>query len=75
MPGFYAGGPTDLVARAFADQLGRSTSQDALAAQGIAVIANTPEQAVPFFKSELDKHTALVKKSGATADCWRVPAG
>lgn len=42
--------------------------QQALGAQGIATILNTPEQAVGFFKTELDKHLALVKKSGATAD-------
>lgn len=42
--------------------------QQALSAQGIATIMNTPEQAAGFFKTELDKHLALVKKSGATAD-------
>ena len=42
--------------------------QAALAAQGIAVIGSPPEQAVPFFKSELDKHTVLVKRSGATVE-------
>jgi tripartite-type tricarboxylate transporter receptor subunit TctC len=42
--------------------------QDALAAQGIAVINSTPEEAVPFFKAEMEKHAALVKKSGATAE-------
>ncbi|WP_342131040.1 Bug family tripartite tricarboxylate transporter substrate binding protein [Hydrogenophaga sp. OTU3427] len=42
--------------------------QQAFAAQGIATIVSTPEQTVGFFKAELDKHLALVKKSGATAD-------
>lgn len=42
--------------------------QAALAAQGITPIVSPPEQAVGFFKTELDKHLALVKKSGATAD-------
>lgn len=42
--------------------------QQALGAQGIATIMNTPEQASGFFRTELDKHLALVRKSGATAD-------
>ena len=42
--------------------------QQALGAQGIATIMNTPEQAAGFFRTELDKHLALVRKSGATAD-------
>lgn len=41
---------------------------DALTAQGIAVIGGSPEQAEPFFRAELDKHTKLVQKSGATVD-------
>lgn len=48
--------------------LGQKEVQDALAAQGIAVINSTPEEAVPFFKAEMEKHAALVKKSGATAE-------
>ena len=42
--------------------------QDTLAAQGISVIGGTPEQALPFFKTELDKHLKLVKLSGASVD-------
>lgn len=42
--------------------------QQALGAQGIATIMNAPEQAAGFFRTELDKHLALVRKSGATAD-------
>jgi tripartite-type tricarboxylate transporter receptor subunit TctC len=63
--------PPALVAKIYADTktvLAQKEVQSALAAQGIAVIGNTPEQAVPFFKSELDKHTALVKRSGASVE-------
>ena len=42
--------------------------RDGLAAQGITVIGNTPEQAAQFFKTELVKHASLVKRSGATLD-------
>lgn len=52
----------------FKTVLAQKEMQDALAAQGITVINSTPEQATPFFKTELDKHAVLVKKSGATAD-------
>jgi tripartite-type tricarboxylate transporter receptor subunit TctC len=66
-----AGLPQPIVQKYYADiktVLSHKEVQDALAAQGIAVIDSTPEQAAPFFKSELDKHAVLVKKSGATAD-------
>lgn len=39
-----------------------------LEAQGIIVIGNTPEQAAQFFQTELTKHAALVKQSGASLD-------
>lgn len=42
--------------------------QSAFAAQGVATVLNTPEQATAFFKTELDKHAVLVKKSGASLD-------
>lgn len=66
-----AGLPKPIVQKYYTDLktvLAQKDVQDALAAQGITVIASAPEQAVPFFKAELDKHAALVKKSGATAD-------
>ena len=66
-----AGLPKPIVQKYYTDfktVLAQKEVQDALAAQGITVINSTPEQAVPFFKSELDKHAALVKKSGATVD-------
>lgn len=42
--------------------------QSTFATQGIATVLNTPEQATVFFKTELDKHAVLVKKSGASLD-------
>jgi tripartite-type tricarboxylate transporter receptor subunit TctC len=66
-----AGLPKPIVQKFYGDfktVLAQKEVQDALAAQGIVVINSTPEQAVPFFKSELDKHAVLVKKSGATVD-------
>jgi tripartite-type tricarboxylate transporter receptor subunit TctC len=66
-----AGLPAPMVQKAYADTktvLAQKDVQDALAAQGINLINNTPEQAAPFFKSELEKHARLVKQSGATAE-------
>lgn len=56
------------VSRYFRAVLAQKEVQDALAVQGIAVIHKTPEEAVPFFRAELDQHAVLVKKSGATAE-------
>jgi hypothetical protein len=42
--------------------------QDAFAAQGFQVIGNAPDVAAQFFQTELDKHTNLVKHSGAAVD-------
>lgn len=42
--------------------------QQSLGAQGIATIMSTPNEASSFFKTELDKHLALVKRSGAAVD-------
>jgi tripartite-type tricarboxylate transporter receptor subunit TctC len=66
-----AGLPAPLVQKYYTDMktvLAQKEVQDALAQQGITVINSTPEQAVPFFKSEMEKHAKLVKQSGATAD-------
>lgn len=66
-----AGLPAPMVQKVYADTktvLAQKDVQDALAAQGINLINSTPEQAAPFFKSELEKHARLVKQSGATAD-------
>lgn len=42
--------------------------QDNLAAQGLTILNGTPEEAEPFFRSELAKHAKLVKLSGAIAE-------
>ncbi|WP_157264274.1 Bug family tripartite tricarboxylate transporter substrate binding protein [Azohydromonas aeria] len=66
-----AGLPAPMVQKVYADTktvLAQKEVQEALVQQGITVINSTPEQAVPFFKSELDKHAKLVKQSGATAE-------
>jgi len=66
-----AGLPQSMVQKYYTDfktVLSQKDVQEALAAQGIAVMDSPPEKAAPFFKAELDKHEALVKKSGATAD-------
>ena len=63
--------PAAVVQKAYADLktvLAGKDVQDTLAAQGIAVIGGTPEQALPFFRSELEKHLKLVKLSGASVD-------
>ncbi|MES2361353.1 MAG: tripartite tricarboxylate transporter substrate binding protein [Pseudomonadota bacterium] len=52
----------------FKSALATKDVQDKLAAQGITVLNGTPEQAVPFFKSELAKHAKLVQLSGAVAE-------
>lgn len=66
-----AGLPAHMVQKYYTDTktvLAQKEVQDALVQQGITVINSTPEQAVPFFKSELEKHAKLVKQSGATAE-------
>ncbi len=66
-----AGLPAPMVQKYYTDTktvLAQKDVQDALAQQGITVINSTPEQAAPFFRSELEKHARLVKQSGATAE-------
>ena len=66
-----AGMPAAVVQKTAADLkavLAHKEVTDALAAQGIVLIHNTPEQALPFFKAELEKHLKLVKASGASID-------
>jgi tripartite-type tricarboxylate transporter receptor subunit TctC len=66
-----AGLPAPIVQKYYSDikaVLAQKEVQDALVQQGITVINSTPEQAAPFFRSELEKHARLVKQSGATAD-------
>ena len=42
--------------------------QETMAAQGIVPVDMNPQLVLPFFRTELDKHAKLVKKSGATLD-------
>jgi tripartite-type tricarboxylate transporter receptor subunit TctC len=66
-----AGLPQAIVDRIYAETkaaLALKEVQDAFAAQGLVVVASTPEHTAQFFQSELDKHTKLVKKSGAALD-------
>lgn len=66
-----AGLPPQLVARYHAlaqEALASSEVRDALARQGMTFIGNSPAQAAAFLASELDKHTALVRRSGAALE-------
>jgi tripartite-type tricarboxylate transporter receptor subunit TctC len=66
-----AGLPQPLVSKLHAAtkaSLATKQVQDALAAQGIVIIGSGPDVALQFFKTELEKHTKLVKQSGATAE-------
>jgi tripartite-type tricarboxylate transporter receptor subunit TctC len=40
--------------------------KEALAAQGVTIVGNAPAVTAEFLQAELDKHTKLVKASGAT---------
>ena len=42
--------------------------QEVFAAQGLLAVGSAPDAASSFLQSELDKHTRLVKRSGATLD-------
>ena len=42
--------------------------QDSMAKMAVMVSTGTPEQATQFFQTELDKHTRLAKRGGATLD-------
>jgi tripartite-type tricarboxylate transporter receptor subunit TctC len=66
-----AGLPRPMVTRLYTDSkavLATREVQETLAAQGIAIIGSTPDDAANFFQSELSKHAKLVKQSGATLD-------
>jgi tripartite-type tricarboxylate transporter receptor subunit TctC len=65
------GTPRDIVAKLQADIAKglRSTEiSQRFKDQGFEVVANTPEQASAFFKSEIDRWAVVVKASGATVD-------
>lgn len=40
--------------------------QNRLTSLGVIIVGSTPEEAAQFFKTELDKHTNLIKSSGLT---------
>ncbi|MFD0667205.1 tripartite tricarboxylate transporter substrate binding protein [Ramlibacter sp. MAHUQ-53] len=68
-------GPAGLPARVVQDTyanlrkaMAEPVVQEAMAAQGISLVDIAPAQAPAFFRSELDKHAKLVKRSGATLD-------
>lgn len=66
-----AGLPPHLVARYHAlaqEALASGEVRDALARQGMTFVGNSPAQAAAFLASELDKHTALVRQSGAALE-------
>jgi tripartite-type tricarboxylate transporter receptor subunit TctC len=66
-----AGLPKPMVDKLYADTkaaLATKTVEETLAQQGVAVIGSDPETARKFFQTELDKHTQLVKRSGAKLD-------
>ena len=42
--------------------------QETFAAQGVVIVGSTPETAAQFFRTELDKHSRLVKRSGASLE-------
>jgi tripartite-type tricarboxylate transporter receptor subunit TctC len=42
--------------------------QDSMGKMAVMVSTSTPEQATQFFQAELDKHTRLAKRGGATLD-------
>jgi tripartite-type tricarboxylate transporter receptor subunit TctC len=42
--------------------------QDTMGKMAVMVSTSTPEQATQFFQAELDKHTRLAKRGGATLD-------
>ena len=66
-----AGLPPALVQRyyqAVQTTLAAKDVQEVLGAQGIATVGMAPDKTEAFFKTELAKHAALVKKAGAVKD-------
>jgi tripartite-type tricarboxylate transporter receptor subunit TctC len=65
------GTPREIVAKLQADIAKGLRSADVsqrFKDQGFEIVANTPEQASAFFKSEIDRWAVVVKASGATVD-------
>ena len=48
--------------------LGTKEAQESMAKMAVMVSTGTPDGATQFFQSELDKHTQLAKRGGATLD-------
>ena len=66
-----AGLPKPVVDRlhsAVTEALAQKEVQDAFATHGVTIVGSTPDAAARFFRTELDKHEALVKRSGAVLE-------
>ena len=66
-----AGLPKPVVDRlhsAVTEALAQKEVQDAFATHGVTIVGSTPDAAARFFRTELDKHAALVKRSGAVLE-------
>ena len=66
-----AGLPRPIVDRlhaAVTETLAQKEVQEAFATHGVTIIGSTPDAAARFFRAELDKHGALVKRSGAVVE-------
>ena len=62
------GTPSDLVGKYYAalkSSMDEPAVKEAIAAQGLSPVLTPPAQAAEYLKSELTKHAALVKRSGA----------
>lgn len=63
------GVPAALIDKVYADfksSMEEPAVKDAIAAQGLAPLMMPPAESAAFFKSQLDVHASLVKRSGAT---------
>jgi tripartite-type tricarboxylate transporter receptor subunit TctC len=66
-----AGTPKPVVDRLNAEvkaALAQTDVQEAIAKMGAKPLGSTPEQTAKFLRTELDKHTLLAKRGGATLD-------
>jgi tripartite-type tricarboxylate transporter receptor subunit TctC len=52
---------------AFKDAMNEPAAKEALAGQGIVPVLLPPQQVPAFMQAELEKHTALAKRAGLTA--------
>ena len=58
----------DKLNAALKETLAMKEVQEAMAKLNVKVMPGTPEEAAQFFKTELEKHTALAKRGGITMD-------